>query len=523
MRQNILLIRFSSLGDVALTSAVVTNLRINRPGSRIIFLTKERFAPVVGMMPGVDEIITIPNDTNMREFARMLGEVERKQIDVIVDLHGNFRSIFTSKLTTASEKLVYPKRRRERQAIVKQKPVLRPVMHTIDAYNLPLREVGMITPCKRPILTCDPELSNLVWKGSHSQSVRVLFAPGAAHEPKRWPIESFAELARQLDKRMDTEIVWVLAKDEESIMSPVIDDIPGQQLVGLPLSELAATISEASITVSNDSGVAHLSSGLGTPVVALFGPTHPALGFAPRGLFDTIVEADEPCRPCSLHGASDCYREEQFCFTRIEPDHVLAAIDHTLDLTQDLKPAVFVDRDGTIIADKHFLSDPDQVEILPGVIEALRKLNSMGLKTVIVSNQSGVARGYFDVSTAETVNARLLEILQRAGINVDGLYFCPHFPHGKRAEYSYVCECRKPSPGMAETAARQIGIDLRKSYVIGDKLDDYNLALAMGATPIMVRTGHGLNQIKLLPPELIDDSVVDDLATAATRINRLEH
>ncbi|MDF1543894.1 MAG: HAD-IIIA family hydrolase [bacterium] len=523
MRQNILLIRFSSLGDVALTSAAVVNLRINYPGSRILFLTKERFAPVVEMMHGVDEVITIPDVASIRELAGIVAALERKRIDLLIDLHGNFRSRLVGKLITASQKLLYPKRRREREAVVREGGSALAVAHTIDAYNSALSEAGMITPCIRPQLSPSRAKIETVWTEEDSDTVRVLVAPGAAHGPKRWPIAKFAELAHLLDQTGNVEIVWVLADDEEHILAPVKSSLPGKQMIGRPLAELATMISQASITISNDSGVAHLSSGLGTPAVVLFGPTHSSLGFAPRGLFDRMVETDEECRPCSLHGSSGCYREEQFCFTRILPPDVLAAIDQTLETAGDLRPAVFVDRDGTIIAEKHFLSDPEQVEVLPGSVEGLKKLSAAGCKIVIVSNQSGVARGYFDVSQAERVNARLLEILQQAGVSVDGLYFCPHYPDGNQPEYARRCDCRKPSVGMVETAARQLRLDLRSSYVIGDKMDDCNLALAMGGRPLLVRTGHGLDQMKRLPPELIDRLVVDDLAAAAERIVRPEN
>jgi D-glycero-D-manno-heptose 1,7-bisphosphate phosphatase len=148
------------------------------------------------------------------------------------------------------------------------------------------------------------------------------------------------------------------------------------------------------------------------------------------------------------------------------------------------KPPVFLDRDGTIIVEKLYLSDPDQVCLESGVIEGLRMLQEKGHPLIVVSNQSGIGRGKFTEADALRVNARIDEVLRRDGIGILAWYLCPHAPDTS-------CDCRKPLPGMALAASRDWGVRLPGSYVIGDKRIDLEMADAIGGTGILVTSGHG--------------------------------
>lgn len=148
------------------------------------------------------------------------------------------------------------------------------------------------------------------------------------------------------------------------------------------------------------------------------------------------------------------------------------------------RAAVFLDRDGTVIAERHYLSDPDGVELLPGAVEGLRMLQAFGLPLILVTNQSGVGRGYFGLDAVERVHGRLLELLESQGVRVTGIYSCPHAPDES-------CACRKPLPGLINRAATELGIDPSRSFVVGDKPCDVNLGLVVNACAILVRTGYG--------------------------------
>jgi D-glycero-D-manno-heptose 1,7-bisphosphate phosphatase len=174
------------------------------------------------------------------------------------------------------------------------------------------------------------------------------------------------------------------------------------------------------------------------------------------------------------------------------------------------RPAVFLDRDGTLIEEVGHLGDPDGVVVLPAVPTALRRLSDAGYVLVVVSNQAGVARGLFTEDDIRAVNARTAALLEAEGTPpIDGWYWCPHHP-----DFTGPCDCRKPEPGMLKRAAEELDLDLEGSWMVGDHPVDAGAARAAGARPIVVRTGHGL-----LPgadhdpgPDVLR---ADDLAAAA--------
>ena len=321
----------------------------------------------------------------------------------------------------------------------------------------------------------------------------MVIAPGAAHENKKWLLERFRDVARTLHQRHQVKITWVTTKSDAG--NAQSENWPADsltELVDAPVPAIADLMARSRLTIANDSGLAHLSSAVGTPVIAAFGPTHPALGFAPRGQFDVVAHVDEPCRPCSLHGKTPCYRSERFCMTRLTTEHVIGSADRILNSAINSQRGLFVDRDGTIAVEKYYVSDPDQIELIPGVAQALRRAGHAGFKLIVVSNQSGVARGYFGIDAVERTNSRLKELLLREGVEIDLMLYCPHHRLGTVSEYRVVCNCRKPAAGMPERAARELGIDLRQSYVIGDKNDDINMATVLGCSAALVRTGFGV-------------------------------
>lgn len=170
--------------------------------------------------------------------------------------------------------------------------------------------------------------------------------------------------------------------------------------------------------------------------------------------------------------------------------------------------AVFLDRDGTLIVDKPYNADPAEIELLPGTLVALALLRAVGYRLVVVTNQSGVARGYFGLRQVEQMHEQLDGLLRRIGRPILGYYVCPHHPLGGVKEYRRTCPSRKPSPGMLLHAARDFAIDLRRSWMIGDLLTDAQAGRAAGCRTIQIgRRGEFGAPIR-----------VDNLATAALQI-----
>jgi len=173
---------------------------------------------------------------------------------------------------------------------------------------------------------------------------------------------------------------------------------------------------------------------------------------------------------------------------------------------------VLLDRDGTLIVEKHYLSDPEQVELIEGAAEGLRRLAARGLGLVVVTNQSGIGRGFFDAARLAEIHARLLRELRAEGVELDGLFVCPHHPDER-------CACRKPRTGLALRAAAELGFEPAHAFVVGDMASDVALGRALGATTLLVRTGHGA--ATLAQGVARPDHVVADLREAAQRIEAL--
>jgi D-glycero-D-manno-heptose 1,7-bisphosphate phosphatase len=157
-----------------------------------------------------------------------------------------------------------------------------------------------------------------------------------------------------------------------------------------------------------------------------------------------------------------------------------------------LRPGVFLDRDGTVIEERHFLSRPDDVVLLTTAGETIARLNSLGIPVAVVTNQSGIARGYFSEDRIVEVHARLDELLAPFGARIDSYQYCPHHPVEGIGTYRIDCECRKPKPGMLIRAAGELGIDLSKSLMVGDRLGDLEAGANAGCHSALVRTGYGM-------------------------------
>jgi lipopolysaccharide heptosyltransferase I len=187
-----------------------------------------------------------------------------------------------------------------------------------------------------------------------------------------------------------------------------------------------------------------------------------------------------------------------------------------------MKPAAFLDRDGTLMPDLGYLGDPSKVVLLPGAAEAVRRLRRAGFAVVVVSNQAGVARGLLTEADVRAVNARLDDLLAEAGAPADAYYYCPHHPDLGAPPYRQECACRKPKPGLGERAARDLGLDPRASVVIGDHRSDVGFGRALGARGVLVLTGHGREEAARLgrEPGPIPDYLANDLRQAVTWVLR---
>ncbi len=298
---------------------------------------------------------------------------------------------------------------------------------------------------------------------------------------------------------------------------PGVADLTG----ATTLREAVALINGAETFVGNDSGLMHVAAAAGTPTVGLFGSSNPAWT-GPRGPFAVALTPDGyPCHPCYRRR---CPRPD-FCLETITADRVLAAAARLRESAtgpgrlllrpaepDSPRPTLLLDRDGVLVDDPGYLSDPGALRLLPGVTAALRRAVRAGLRLVVVTNQSGIGRGYLSRPRSEAIQSRLAWRLALAGASLAAVYYCPHAPADG-------CACRKPEPGLVEAARRDFPWSRGCAWLVGDKGSDVALGRRCGLRTLLVRTGEGRRTEAAL--ERRDDvTVVDDLAAAVAVVLR---
>ena len=168
------------------------------------------------------------------------------------------------------------------------------------------------------------------------------------------------------------------------------------------------------------------------------------------------------------------------------------------------KPGVFLDRDDTVIKDMVYLRDPGKIEILPRVCDAIHALNEKNIPVIIITNQSGIARGILNEERLSEIHLNLLRLLAEQGARIDAIYYCPHHPEGTVDEYTHACSCRKPEPGLLLQAAKDFCLDLSSCYMIGDKPIDVETIHRVGGSGILL-SGRGDHNIQQRPDYIAHD------------------
>ncbi len=326
--KNVLIIRLSSLGDIVLTEPIVRQLRDLYPDSKIHFLTKARFGELLSMFGTVDEVHLWESEVAGRA---LIKELRLIGFDLTVDLHNNIRSakirseIGAMWVCTRKEWL-------KRMASVRLRWLKLKPTHAIDRYSGALKSLGYKLEYEYPRLSVSAVAAA---KWSELRGARQLesdyycIAAGAAHETKRAPAELWYEISQNAEREFGLRALLVGGPGERELLSEV-QELMGGNCAGVHCEESlalsAAVLAGSRFVLSNDSGVAHLAAALGKPVVALFGPTHPVLGFAPRGERAGYYTVNEYCSPCSLHGKRRCHRDQRYCFTKMEAAKVVSQV-----------------------------------------------------------------------------------------------------------------------------------------------------------------------------------------------------
>ena len=497
------------VGDALMTTPALSCIRKAFPGASISVLTVPWVEGVYRGHPYLDQTILYERSSKHRGAAgkrQLIRELRLSSFDMVLLFPNSFESALLGFLAGIPVRAGYASDGRGAlltHGIKRDKGVID--RHQVAYYlGLP-HSLGWKEGERKlslPISRGDEEEARqlLAFKGWREGRPVVAFAPGASYGPaKKWDSSRYAKVADGLIADHSAQVAIIgsqkdqrEAEDMRSRMRGEAWDLTG----GTTLGQLAALLARSSLLITNDSGAMHVAAATQTPILALFGPTDPAKT-SPYGVRYRILRGLVPCSPCLLR---ECPTDHE-CMRGIEVDEVLDAASAFLKNGQKRKRriAVFLDRDGTINEEVGYLSRTEDLRLIPGAVEGLRLLNQHALKAVIVSNQSGVARGYISVGQVREIHGRLEELLEEKGAYLDGIYFCPHHPEIGESPYQVLCECRKPQGGMLQDAARDLDLDLCASYVIGDHLSDVVLGKKMGIKSILVLTGHGKEQMKQVP------------------------
>jgi lipopolysaccharide heptosyltransferase II len=327
---NILVVRFSSIGDIILTTPLLRAIRQRHPGSRVTVLTKEAFAPLLSDNPHVNVVLGL--DTR-RSLARAATELRAERYTHLLDLHGSLRSWALRALVPGHWR-GYSKHRLARSVLIRTKrniyPTSRPVA---ERYFAAARDLD-VSPDGNPpqlFLNQKARTAATAWMGRvriGTDRPLLAVAPGAAHATKRWPPEHWRGLIGQLVGE-GFDIAVVGGEQDAPLAAGLVDISPTRVASGagkFGLQETGAVLEVARALVSGDTGVMHMATGVGTPVVAVFGPTVEPFGFFPYSKTASVLELPLPCRPCSSQGSARCPLGHHRCLRDLLPDSVHAAV-----------------------------------------------------------------------------------------------------------------------------------------------------------------------------------------------------
>ena len=331
---DVLVVRFSAIGDILLITPLLRAIRTRYPGARIAVLTKERYVPLLSHNPHVSEVLGVAPDEGIGSIAERVRGVRYSHL---LDLHGNLRSHALRRLAPGPWRS-YRKRRLERAVLITTKrDRYRDDVPVAERYFEAAAELEVIPDGAPPDFfiaeTADCRAAErLLALGLGRERPIVAIAPGAAHATKRWPVEHWVDLIGRITST-GADVALLGGPDDAEAADQIrrrTRSNVGSLAGALGLQETGAVIRRAEVLVSGDTGVMHMATGVGTPVVALFGPTVRQFGFFPYRSPAGVVELDLPCRPCSAHGNRRCPLGHHRCMRQLLPELVYTALARAL-------------------------------------------------------------------------------------------------------------------------------------------------------------------------------------------------
>ena len=515
------------IGDAVMCEPALRGLRSLFPAAELTILAKPSIAELYTGYSGLDHVLAYDDKDAHAGIAgkwSLAGSLRRRRFDLAVLFQNAFEAAFIAWLAGIPRRYGYAT---DGRVLFLTQPVAVPrpdsPVHQVQYYWNMLKPLGASGEAPPPTLHVSADEDRMIdgrlaSAGIDSSNIIIGVNPGSTYgQAKRWLPERFAEVARKLAERVEKEerapvaVALLGARGEESLGKDIASRIDRRSIVlsgATTIRELMAVVKRCRLLITNDTGPMHIAAAFGVPIVAVFGPTD-SRTTAPYGQERSVVRESVDCAPCLLR---DCPIDHR-CMTRISVERVyetavqqlaglsrlsgrrgpsgLSGEDRTgqtdrtdkRDQTDILSGyTIFLDRDGTLNPDPGYIKSPDLFELFPGVPEALARLKQAGARLILVTNQSGIARGLLSQGDLTAIHTKLTHILNSSGASLEAIYFCPHHPDDG-------CDCRKPKRGMIDQAVRERGVDLDRAYLIGDHIRDIELAKRVGARSILVTTG----------------------------------
>lgn len=530
------------IGDAVMSEPALGAVRRLFPQAEVTLLVKPAIAELLAGHPAVDRLFVYEDRGKHAGLGGkwiLADELRRRRFDLAILFQNAFEAALLSFMAGIPRRYGYAT---DGRGWLLSDPVEKgsrtAQRHQVSYYLDLLRPLGVppVPAEPRLFLTEQEERAmddRLAGWGIHAGDVLIGLNPGSTYGgAKRWLPERFAEAINRVARDVGppggrVRVAIVGAKGEEDLGRAIADRlaVPALVLSGqTTIRELMAVVKRCRLFLTNDTGPMHVAAAFGVPVVAIFGPTDHRTT-SPVGPDHAILREPVECAPCLLRECPIDHR----CMTRVTVERVSEAVSHQLRARHAVggrpqgskakRPfplqgvTVFLDRDGTLNRDTGYVKTPDEFQLLPGVVEALVRLKRAGARLVVVTNQSGVARGLIGVEALKTIHARLLLLVEAGGGSLDAIYFCPHHPDDG-------CLCRKPGPGMVDKAVADLGLDLSACYLVGDQSRDMELGRRIGARTVLVTPGPDSREVRTMleADGRAPDHVAAGLAEAAAWI-----
>ncbi len=518
------------IGDAVLTTPALAALRAGFPQAKITLLAKPAVAELLQCHPALDDIVLYRDPGPHAGLGGKLSlaiQLNRGRYDLAILLQNAFEAAAVTALAGIPNRYGYATD--GRSLLLTHRVPLTPKIrrkHQVEYYLELLKPLGLPVGPAAPTLRTTPGEDAAAGKhleafGVKPDQVVIGLNPGSVYgSAKRWLPERFAQVADRLAAEHEACVLIFGGKGEEDLGSAIAGMMTAPTVVfsgRTTVRQLMALVKRCRLFITNDTGPMHIAGAFGVPLVAIFGPTNPATT-SPYGPGHELVRHPVECSPCLLRECPIDHR----CMLSIGVDEVYGAAARQLGTGHaeggGKAPVVYLDRDGTLNFDPGYLNQPEQLRLLPGVGQAVARLNRAGFKTVVLSNQSGLARGLITQAQLDAIHLRLCELLAEDGARLDGIFICPHHP-------DEACACRKPAPGLVLRAQRELGLAPERAIVIGDKASDVGLARHIGATAVFVSSGHHPEEerARMADQGLVPDFTAHDLAGAVKWILEKEN